>query len=147
MTRKITTTFAAFAIAALSLAGLVSAQSGETKKDGAMAMMHDCPMMRGTAEGPAAALKQRAALGLTEAQVQRLEAIEHRTRNETLAVLTPEQRGKLAQAGAGMMGMMRQDSSMMDMSQCPMMQGMMGNGMEGMRMHGDSGSRRNRPQN
>lgn len=62
-----------------------------------------------------------------------------RARHETRAVLTPGQREKLAQVGAGgmnmrgmqgMMGAMRgHEGGMMDMSQCPMMQDMMRNGM------------------
>lgn len=151
MTRKISTIAATVAVAALGFAGVVYAQSGETKKDGSAAMMRDCPMMKAAAaEGPTAALMHRGALGLTEAQVNRLEAVEQRARDETLAVLTQEQRGELEQAGAGAMagmhGMMGEgQGGMKDMADCPMMQGMMRNGMEGMRMHGDSGSKRNRP--
>lgn len=151
MTRKISTLAATVAIAALGFAGVVYAQSGETKKDSSATMMHDCPMMRAAAEGPTAALMHRGTLGLTAAQVNRLESIEQRARNETLAVLTPEQRGKLAQAGAGtmagmdrMMGMMGDSQGgMKGMAECPMMQGMMRNGMGRMRMHGDSTPMRN----
>lgn len=150
MSRKISTMAAAVAIAALGFAGVVYAQSGEAKKGSSVAAMQNCPMMAAMTEGPAAALHRRDALGLTDAQVTRLESIEQRARNETLAVLTPEQRGKLAQAGAGTMagmhGMMGDSQAgMKRMANCPMMQGMMRDGMDGMRMHGDSAAMRNRP--
>lgn len=161
MTRKITTIAATVAIAALGVAGVVYAQSGETKKAGAVAAMQNCPMMEAMAEGPTAALMRRGALGLTETQVNRLESIEQRARDETRATLTQEQRGKFEQAGAGAMaGMHRmmpmsdsmhrmmgdRRAGMMDMTDGQRMQGMMRDGADSMRMHGDSSSMRNRPQ-
>lgn len=161
MTRKISTMAATVAIAALGLAGVVYAQSGETKQGSSVAAMQNCPMMGAMAEGPTAALMHSRMLGLTDAQVNRLESIEQRARDETRATLTQEQRGKLEQAGVGTMagmhrmmammggmhGMMGDgQSGMKDMADCPMMQGMMRDGMDGMRMHGDSASTRNPPQ-
>ena len=64
-----------------------------------------------------------------------------RTRHEVRAVLTSEQREKLAELGGAMMGMdgMMDMMGSMNMDDCPMMKGgMMGGGMEGMRMHDDS---------
>ena len=160
MIRKISTIAAAVAIAALGLAGVVYAQSGETKQDSSVAAMQNCPMMGAMAKGPAAALMHRGALGLTEAQVNRLESVKQRARNETRAILTQEQRVKFEQAGAGMAGMHRMmammggmhgmmgdgEGGMKDMADCPMMHGMMRDGMGGMRMDGDSAAMRNPPQ-
>ena len=44
-----------------------------------MGMMRDCPMMQGMAQGPAAALKHRDSLALSDAQVHKIEAIRTRT--------------------------------------------------------------------
>ena len=61
------------------------------------------------------------------------------TRHEVRAVLTVEQREKLASVG-GMMGMHGMMGMMggMSMDDCPMMKGMMGKGMGEMQMKGDS---------
>ena len=90
MTKKILTVLATAGVAALGVTGVGYAQRGEAKADtttemrgmhgmsdmsAMMGMMHDCPMMQGMAQGPAAALKHRDSLALSDAQVQKLEAI------------------------------------------------------------------------
>jgi Spy/CpxP family protein refolding chaperone len=216
MTRKILTVLATAGVAALGVTGVgyaqrtgagadtVTAMRGMHEMSGMpamMSMMRDCPMMQGMAHGPAGALKHRDSLGLSENQVQKLEAIRARAgetrdsamermqalhreiasvsgadrfdegaarrafpqrgaahadmgvamlraRYETRETLTPEQREKLARLSGGMMGMqgMQGMSGMMEMmggemggmmgmtQHCPMMQGMMKGGMDGMRM-------------
>ena len=220
MTGKILTVLATAGVAALGVTGVGYAQRTEARADtttpmramhdmagmpAMMNMMGNCPMMQAMG-GPAAALQHRDSLGLSDTQVQRLEAIRARSgetrdrmmermralhseiagvsaadrfdeaavrraftqmgeahadmgvarlraRHETRETLTPEQRETLAGLGGGMMGMqgMQGMSGMMEMmggdmggmmgmmEHCPMMQGMMQGGMEGMRMqHRDS---------
>lgn len=63
--------------------GALRAQERDTTRHGAMdqgmmgmmSMMGDCPMMAAMMQGPDAALRQRRELGLTDAQVARLEAL------------------------------------------------------------------------
>lgn len=83
MSRK---TFGLSALAAvfvlvLTAAGVLYAQQdrggmGGGGMMGMMSMMKDCPMMRAMRESPAAVLRQRQALGLSAAQVTRLQALE-----------------------------------------------------------------------
>lgn len=75
MVRKI---FGLFVLAlALGTAGVLYAQQkGGMKMGGMMSMMQDCPMMGAMQESPSAVLEQREELGLTAAQVTRLEALQ-----------------------------------------------------------------------
>ena len=93
MTGKILTVLATAGLAALGVTGVGYAQRGEAKADtttemrgmhgmsdmsAMMDMMRGCPMMQGMAQGPAAALKHRDSLALSDAQVQKLEAMRTR---------------------------------------------------------------------
>lgn len=97
MTRKILTVLATAGVAALGITGVGYAQHGEAGADtttemrrmrgmsgmpARMDVMRDCPMMQGMAHGPAAALKHRDSLGLTDAQVRRLESVRTRADEE-----------------------------------------------------------------
>ncbi len=63
-------------VLALGVAGVLVAQNRMGGMHGGMMqMMRDCPMMQGMAQSPAAALDHRDELGLTDAQVQRLQAL------------------------------------------------------------------------
>lgn len=55
-------------------------QMGEMPMMDMMAMMRSCPMMQARSAGPAAALKHRDALDLSEAQVRELEALQEMMR-------------------------------------------------------------------
>lgn len=93
MNNKILTVLATAGVAALGITGVGYAQRsgaipdtsmmqrmhGMSDMSGMMNMMGDCPMMQSMAEGPAAALKHRDSLRLSDAQVQRLEAIQARS--------------------------------------------------------------------
>ena len=79
MTRKV---FGALALALVLVLGLFAARmvtaqtsGGTGGMMGMMSMMKDCPMMGAMAQGPRAALEHRKELGLSEAQVKRLEAL------------------------------------------------------------------------
>lgn len=73
MTRRI---FTLIAFVAVLVVGAATARMLLAQGHGEMmGMMSDCPMMAATGEGPDAALGQRGALGLSEQQVQRLEAL------------------------------------------------------------------------
>ena len=67
-------------------------------------------------------------------------------RNEVRQVLTPEQRRKLQEMRGGMMGMGGGMDMMEMMRNCPMMQGGMMEGMNGMQMQGSGGSMQHHPQ-
>ena len=76
------TLVAALTLAALVMTGLAAQEPRDSIARGGgmdmmqmMGMMEDCPMMRATRQGPAAALGHREALGLAEAQVTRLERL------------------------------------------------------------------------
>lgn len=158
---------------------------------GMMGMMESCPMMTAMAQGPDAAIEHRETLGLSAAQVARLEALRAgerkaqgdamrqmmalhtelntlagaeqfdsaavggafermgavhtrmgvgmvRAQHDVRAVLTPEQRTRLAAASgktngmSGMMsgGMKSDRSKMRGMQHCSMMGGMMGGMMQ-----------------
>ena len=205
MIRKVLGFFAlAFVlVAGVATAGVLYAQQsgGMGGMKGMMNMMENCPMMGAMRESPQAVLKQREELGLTTAQVQRLEALQERTeqarmpmmermqaaqqeirsategerfdeaaaraafdqmgnlhtnmavamlrtRDEVRQVLTPEQRNELQEMGGGMMGMgggMNMMQMMEMMQNCPMMQGGMMEGMDGMRMQGSGGGSMQHP--
>jgi Spy/CpxP family protein refolding chaperone len=79
MTRKI---FGAFALALVLVLGLFAVRVVYAQTSGGMGgmmgmhgMMKDCPMMGAMAQGPRAALEHRKELGLSDAQVKRLEAL------------------------------------------------------------------------
>ena len=55
-------------------------QMGDMPMGDMMAMMRSCPMMQARAGGPAAALRHREALDLSEAQVRQLEAMQESMR-------------------------------------------------------------------
>lgn len=74
--------FGGFALALALVAGFFAARvvyaqtrGGNDGMMGMMSMMRDCPMMGAMGQGPQAALKHRQELGLSAAQVQRLEAL------------------------------------------------------------------------
>ncbi len=80
MFRKI---FGLFALVAVLAVGLIVArgvyaqqQGGMGGMMGMMSMMKNCPMMSAMNENPRAVLRHRQELGLTEQQVQRLQALE-----------------------------------------------------------------------
>ena len=71
-----------------------------------------------------------------------------RTSSEARQVLTPEQRSQLQDMGGGMMAMgggMNMMQMMEMMQNCPMMQGGMMDGMDGMRMQGSGGGSMQHP--
>lgn len=97
MTRKILTVLATAGVAALGLTGVGYAQHGGARADSTtetrpmrgmsgmpamMDMMRDCPMMQAMAHGPAAALKHRDSLGLSDTQVRSLESVRTRADEE-----------------------------------------------------------------
>ncbi len=71
--------FGAIALALALMAGVFATRAlyaqARGGMGGMMSMMRDCPMMGAVAQGPDAALKHRQELGLTAAQVQRLESL------------------------------------------------------------------------
>lgn len=77
MARKL---FGFFALAAVLAFGFVAVRAlsaqGQGGTMGMMSMMKNCPMMGGTMNGPEAALRHGAELGLSAEQVQRLEALQ-----------------------------------------------------------------------
>lgn len=84
MTRKI---LGAFALTLVLVVGLVAARmvyaqtsGGMGGMMGMMSMMKDCPMMGAMAQGPQAALEHRQELGLSNAQMTRLEALTEQSR-------------------------------------------------------------------
>ena len=84
MTRKI---FGAFALALVLVVGLFAARMTYAQTSGGMggmmgmmSMMKDCPMMGAMAQGPQAVLEHRQELGLSDAQVTRLEALTEQSR-------------------------------------------------------------------
>lgn len=86
MTRKIlgVLALAVVLVAGFATAGVLFAQKQMQNRMGGdgmgmmdmMSMMRDCPMMGAMAQGPAAALRDREELGLTQAQVQKLETLQ-----------------------------------------------------------------------
>lgn len=124
MTRTIVTVLATAGVAALGVTGVGYAQRTEARADTATAMrgmhemsgmpammnmMRDCPMMQAMAQGPAAALKHRDSLGLSDTQVQRLEAI--RTRTGETRDRMMERMQVLHREGAGVSGAERFDEA------------------------------------
>ena len=102
MSKKILIVLAAAGAAALGVTGVGYAQRGEAKADTATEMrgmhgmsgmsammdtMRDCPMMQGMAQGPAAALEHRDSLGLSDAQVRKLETIRARAEKDRSGVM------------------------------------------------------------
>ena len=84
--------------------GVLRAQERDTTRHGAMdqgmmgmmdmmSMMGDCPMMSAMMQGPDAALRRRTELGLTDAQVSRLEAL--RTNRQQAAAQAMERMAAL----------------------------------------------------
>ncbi len=80
MARKFLGFFAFFAVLAAGFVAVraISAQ-GHGGIMGMMPMMKDCPMMGGMMHGPEAVLRDKAELGLTDEQVQRLEVLQNST--------------------------------------------------------------------
>jgi Spy/CpxP family protein refolding chaperone len=84
MTRKI---LGALALTLVLVVGLVAARmvyaqtsGGMGGMMGMMSMMKDCPMMGAMTQGPQAALDHRQELGLSDAQVTRLQAVAEQSR-------------------------------------------------------------------
>ncbi len=103
-----------------------SAMMGMGRMGGMTGMMN---MMRAMIQGPDALLRHGEALGLSQVQVARLEALRDSVRAEARAVLTSEQREAFAGMARGMMGagdsMTNMPMMMKMMRDCPMMGGAM----------------------
>ncbi|MGH7458151.1 MAG: Spy/CpxP family protein refolding chaperone [Longimicrobiaceae bacterium] len=91
-------------VAGLATAGILYAQKagGMGGMMGMMSMMESCPMAGAMAQSPAAVLEHREELGLTDAQVTKLEALQEGVKQARMQAM--EQMGVIHQEIAGVTG-------------------------------------------
>lgn len=101
--------FGAFALAFILVAGLATAGILYAQKAGGMggmmgmmSMMENCPMAGAMAQSPAAVLEHREELGLTDAQVTKLEVLQEGAKQTRMQAM--EQMGTIHQEIAGITG-------------------------------------------